>query len=135
MKNAFRLLFVAVLVLFTLTACAPLAASGTVRGLAGLPEEAKVLILSLITALLTTLFAWIATQFHIDLSGYVEPLALVVSGIVVTFIESQLQLIPPVFDSLVLSVIHILVLIATGGFMLLFYRKARARATRTLLKA
>jgi hypothetical protein len=129
----FVLLIVALAVF--LTACAPLAASGTVRGLAGLPEDAKTLVLVVITSLLTAAAAWVFTKFGIQFGGYVEPLSLALAGIVITLIESGLALIPPVFDDIVLAIIHALVLAAGGGFVLLLVRKVRAKATRTLLKA
>lgn len=98
-----------VLVVFSLilAACAPAA-----QFMGPLPEEAQLLILSLITAGMTWVLLQLSAVFKIDLSGYANMIAAVLAPIIVTLIESWLQLIPPVFDNIVLTVIHLIVLLA-----------------------
>lgn len=126
MKKIFVLL---VLFAFLLTACGP----DKVAGLASLPDDAKELIAVLITAGLTWVLLQLAAALKIDLSGYAAPLAAVIAPIVITLLESYLALIPPVFDDIVLSVIHFLVLLlgSIGGFVL--FKRVKRKETKQLL--
>jgi hypothetical protein len=121
----------ALLIVFVLfvTACSPARSS-----LVGLPDDARTLVLMLVTAGLTWLVAQIFMLTKINFSGYVEPLALVIAGVIVTFIEQGLAAIPPIFDNLVLSIIHVIVLALGGGLTIVLVRSARAGTTRQLLK-
>jgi|SRR3972149_684306 len=87
--------------------------------LVALPDEARLLVLSLITAGLTWVLLVLSAKLGIDLSGYAQPIAAVLAPIVITVVESYLQLIPPVFDDVVLAVIHLLVLLlgSLGSFV------------------
>lgn len=107
--------FVFVIVAMILAACAP-----TVQGLVALPEEAQLLILTLLTAGLTWLLVQLGKVIPVDFSGYAGPIAAVLSPVIVTFVESYLQMIPPVFDDLVLAVIHFIVLLigSIGAYMI-----------------
>jgi hypothetical protein len=104
------------------------ACSGMEQGaaqLAGLPDDAQVLIFSLITAGVTWLLLKASEFFKIDLSGYANAAAAAIAPILIAIIESWLGLIPPVFDNLVLSIIHLIVLlIGSLGAFFLFKRKA-----------
>lgn len=89
-----------------------------------LPDEAKVLILSLLTAGVTWLLLKLSALTGVQLSGWANAVAAALAPIVVTLFEAGLKLIPPIFDNIVLSVIHMIVLlIASLGAFWLFQRK------------
>ena len=79
-----------------------------------LPEEGQLLILSLVTAGVTWLLLKLSQVSGVDLSGYASAVAAVLAPIIVTVAEHFLQLIPPIFDNLVLTLIHLLVLLLGG---------------------
>ena len=113
----FLSLFVLVIVL---TACSPVA-----QGLMELPDEGRLLVLMLITAGVTWLLLKLSEVFKIDLSGYANAIAAAIAPILITLIEAGLRLIPPIFDNLVLSIIHLIVLLVGSiGAFFLFKRKA-----------
>ena len=119
MKRFWRLFVIVLTFVFVLTACAP-----AVQGLNQLPEEGSLLVLMLVTAGLTWILLKLSEVFKIDLSGYANAIAAVLAPILITLIESYLQLIPPIFDNLVLSIIHLLVLLAGSvGTFFLFKRR------------
>lgn len=107
---------------FVLFACVtePAAApqGALAQGLVSLPDDASVLILSLVTAGL----AWLLVK--VNMGAYTQALAAVIAPMIVTAIETFLGTIPPVFDNLVLSLLHLLVLFVSGsvGAFLLFKR-------------
>lgn len=109
-----RFAIVFICVLFLLTACAP-----AVQGLAQLPDEGVQLVFFLVTAGLTWALLKLSEVTGIDLKGYAGPIAAILAPIIVTFIEAGLQQIPPIFDNLVLSIIHLLVLLlgSLGSFL------------------
>jgi hypothetical protein len=120
MEVAMKKLSVFVLSIVLLAACAP-----TAQGLAQLPDEGRLLVLMLVTAGVTWVLLKLSMAFHIDLSGYTNAIAAVLAPIVVVAIETYLRLIPSVFDNLVLSIIHLLVLlVGSVGTFFLFKRKA-----------
>lgn len=95
------------------------------QGLIALPDEARLLILSLITAGVMWVLLWLSARFGVDLSGWANAVAAALAPIIITVIESWLQLIPPAFDNIVLTIIHLLVLlIGSLGAFFLFKRKA-----------
>lgn len=119
MKRIFVRLVLAGLVL---TACSPI--QGAVNGLQQLPDEGRLLVLMLITAGVTWLLLKASVVFKQDLSGYAAPLAAAIAPIIVTLIEAGLKLIPPIFDNLVLSIIHLVVLaVGSIGAFFVFKRK------------
>lgn len=99
-------------------AVAPQSAFG--QGLIGLPDEARLLILSLLTAGVTWLLLQLSVVLKIDLAGYVQPIVAILAPIIVTFLENLLATIPPAFDNIVLTLIHLAVLLlgSLGGFVL-----------------
>lgn len=106
-----------------LTACAP--AAGAVAPLLELPDEGRILVLSLVAAGVTWVLLKLSEVFKIDLSGWANAVAAALAPILITIIESGLQLIPPIFDNLVLSIIHLLVLLVGSlGTFFLVKRKA-----------
>jgi len=80
--------------------------------LVSLPDEGRVLVLSLVTAGVTWVLLKLSAVFKLDLSGWANAIAAALAPILVALIESYLSLIPPIFDDLVIAVIHILVLLA-----------------------
>lgn len=120
MKNLFRFC----LLIFILTACSPVS-----QGLMELPDEGRLLVLMLVTAVVTWLLLKASEFFKKDLSGYSNAIAAAIAPILITLIESWLQLIPPVFDNLVLSIIHLLVLLV-GSIGAFFVFKRRAPSLR-----
>jgi uncharacterized transporter YbjL len=111
-----------ILVLFVLalTGCAAQAAQ-----LQQLPEEGVNLVFILVTAAVTWLLLTLKDFFKIDLSGYAGALAAALAPLLVAWFESYLQLIPAIFDNVVLTVIHLIVLLVGSlGTFWLFQRKA-----------
>jgi len=119
MKAFWRLFVVVLMFVLLLTACAP-----AVQGLSQLPEEGSLLVLMLITAGVTWVLLKLSEVFHVDLSGWANAVAAALAPIFITLIEAGLKLIPPIFDNLVLSIIHLLVLLAGSvGTFFLFKRR------------
>lgn len=103
-----RNLFLFVLAALLLTACA----SPAVQGLAQLPDEGRQLVFILLSAAVTYLLLQLSRVSGVDLSGYAPAIATALGPVIVTIIEHYLQLIPPVFDNFVLTIIHLIVLLA-----------------------
>jgi len=91
-----------------------------------LPDEAKVLILSLLTAGVTWLLLQLSALTKVNLSGWANVVAASLAPIIVTLIEAGLKLIDPIFDNLVLSIIHLIVLLV--GSLGVFWLAQRKRA-------
>ena len=125
MKKALHLFVLLTVAALVLSACAPIAQS-----LIALPDEASLLIVMLVTSAVAWLLLKLSTLLKFDLGGYVQPIVAVVAPILITLIESYLQLIPPALDNVVLTVIHLIVLlVGSVGAFILFKR----RASKTLL--
>jgi hypothetical protein len=104
MKMKFVLLIT--LLALVLAACAPVASF-----MGPLPQEGQLLILTLVTAGVTWVLLKLSMVFKLDLSGYANMIAAALAPILVTLIETYLKLIPPVFDNVVLTIIHLIVLL------------------------
>jgi hypothetical protein len=131
MKLSIRKLLTIVLMIVLsvlLTACAAQAA-----GLQQLPDEGRILVLELITSGLIVVLLWVGKYIPIDARGYAQAIAAVLSPLAVTGIERYLQLIPPIYDNLVLVIIHYIVLFLGGVATVIVYRRVRDRATKALL--
>jgi len=122
MRSIFRIFRYMLVFMFLLAACAPTA----VQSLVGpLPDEAQNLIFILLTAAVTWVLLKLSEVFKIDLSGYANAIAVALAPIIVTIIEDWLALIPPAFDNIVLTVIHLIVLLVGSiGTFFLLQRKA-----------
>lgn len=120
-------LSIILLIVFSLTACAP--AAGAVAPLLELPDEGRILVLSLVSAGVTWVLLKLSEVFKIDLSGWSNAVAAALAPILITLVESGLQLIPPIFDNLLLSIIHLLVLFV-GSLGVFFLVKRRAPSLR-----
>ena len=122
MKKAFVCLFLVVFS-FVLFAC-----SGMQQGAAQLqqlPDDGRNLVFILATAGVTWLLLKISELTKVDLSGHAGAVAAAVAPVLITLIEAGLQLIPPIFDNLVLSIIHLIVLLVGSlGTWFLIQRKA-----------
>lgn len=89
-----------------------------------LPDDAKALILQGVTAAVLWVLLLLGGWFKIELGGYANAIAAALAPVVVVVIESYLQLIPPVFDNVVASVIHLIVLLVGSlGAVWLVQRK------------
>jgi hypothetical protein len=97
-----------------------------IQGLMQLPDEGRILILTLLTAGL----AWLLTK--INMGQYTEALAAAIAPIIITGIEMGLQMIPALYDNVVLSIIHLLVLFIGGSIGFVFFFK-RVKEPKTLL--
>ena len=79
-----------------------------------LPDDAKLLILGLITSLLTALFSYVFTRWGLDLRGFIAELAAVLAAIVVVVFEFGLKLLAFIPDQILLTIIHLIVLALSG---------------------
>ena len=79
-----------------------------------LPDDAKLLILGLITSLLTALFAFAFSKWGLDLRGFTAELAAVLAATVVTVFEFALKLLAFIPDQILLTIIHLIVLALAG---------------------
>ncbi len=100
--------------------------NGLAQSLVALPDEGRILVLSLVTAGVAFLLS------KVNMGQYTQVIAAVFAPIIITLIESGLQTIPPIFDNLVLSLIHLLVLFISGSIGALVFFK-RAKQPKTLL--
>ena len=117
MKRIFSLLLF--VFAFVLTACAT-----TTSTLQQLPPEGSNLVMILVTAAVSWAILQLGALFKVDFSGYIGVIAAALAPIVVTLVESYLQLIPPAFDNIVLTVIHLIVLaVGSLGTFWVFQRK------------
>ena len=126
MRSLFRIFRFVMFGMFLLAACAPTA----VQSLVGpLPDEAQNLIFILVTAGVTWVLLKLSEVFKIDLSGYTNAIAVALAPIIVAVFERWLALIPPAFDNIVLTIIHLIVLLvgSIGTFFLLQRKAPRLR--------
>lgn len=105
----------------------------SVQGLVGLPAEARILVMTLVTAGFTALLLVMSNLLKINLGGYVEPLAAIFAPIVITFLEKWLGMIPTAYDSLVLTVIHFIVLLIGSIGTVIIVRRVQNQNTQSLL--
>jgi hypothetical protein len=123
----FKFLVMAGFAVLFLAGCA--AAQGFVHPLVGLPDEGRLLVLMAVTAGVTWLLLKASIVFKVDLSGYANVVTVALAPIVITLIEAGLKLIPPVFDNVVLTIIHLIVLLvgSVGTFFMLQRRAPSLR--------
>jgi hypothetical protein len=118
MKKFLRFFLLTLFCMLVLAACAPTA----IQSLVGpLPDEAQNLIFILLTAGVAWVLMKLSEVFKIDLSGYTNAIAVALAPIIVAVIERWLEVIPPAFDNIVLTIIHLVVLLigSIGTFFLL----------------
>ena len=97
-----------------------------------LPDDAKLLILALITSAVTALFAYAFAKWGIDLRGFTVELAAVLAGIVVIVVEFLLKLLAFIPDQILLTIIHLIVLALSGYATALILKKVRTPGYRSL---
>lgn len=97
-----------------------------------LPDDAKTLILVLVTSLVTAFFGYVLTKWGLDLRGYIAELAAVLAGIVVTVLEFLLKLLTFIPDNILLAIIHVIVLALAGYGTAFVLRKVRTPGYRSL---
>lgn len=103
------------------------AAQGFGATLTQLPDEFRDLILAAVTAGVL----WLLTK--VNLGQFTDALAAVIAPIIVAALERLTGQIPPVFDNLVLSILHLIVLFVSGSIGFYLFVK-RARNPRYLLQ-
>lgn len=106
---------------------------GFAQGLAGLPEEGLQLVLFLVTAVVAYLLLQLGVLLKLDLSGYVQPIVAIVAPILVAFIEKYLGMIPSIYDNVVLTIIHLIVLLVGSVGTVLIANRVRRKETKQLL--
>lgn len=116
--------FLIVAIVFVLSACSPIA-----QGLVALPDEGTQLVFFLVSAGVTWGLLKLSEVSGIDLKGYAPAVAVALAPIFTAAIESYLQLIPPAFDNIVLTIIHLIVL-AVGSLGTFFLLKRRTPSLR-----
>jgi hypothetical protein len=121
------LLFVVVLTMLALTACGVQGAAGTT--LTQLPDEGVNLIFVLVTAAL----GWLLAKVPF-LGSYKEAIAAIAAPIIITFVESWLGTIDPIFDNLVLTLIHALVLFVAALGTIIATKRVSAKETKALME-
>lgn len=124
----FKIAFLFALIAVLLTACAP-----AVQGLTDLPDEGKLLVMTLVTAGLAALLLWFGNLVGLELGGWVQPIVAVVAPLLITVIEHFLGMIDPIFDAVLLTVIHYLVLLFGGIGSVVLFRRVKNRQTKSLL--
>jgi len=124
----YKILFSLILIAVLLTACTP-----AVQGLAQLPDEGKTLIMVLLTSALTWLLLQAGKLIPIDLSGYGAPLAAALAPVIIAAIEYYLGMIPSTFDSIVLTVIHLIILLVGSVGAFVITSRVKRRDTKNLL--
>lgn len=97
-----------------------------------LPDDAKILILALITSLLTAFFAYVFTRWGLDLRGFTAELAATVAAIVVTLFEFGLKLLAFIPDQILLTIIHLIVLALAGVGTAFVLNRRRTPGYRSL---
>lgn len=107
--NTKGLIILAVAVLAFVFAPSVPVAQGFGQSLVSLPDDA----VQLIGALVTAGIAWLLLK--IDMGQYTQALAAAIAPIVVALLERLTGMIPAVYDNVVLSVIHLIVLFVSGS--------------------
>jgi len=97
-----------------------------------MPDDAKLLILGLITSLLTVLLAFTFNKWGLDLRGFVPELAAVSAAIVVAIFEFIFKLLVFIPDQILLTIIHLIVLALSGYGAAWFLGKLRTPGYRSL---
>lgn len=122
-----KTLFVLVMTGLVLTACA--AGQSLGQTLTQLPDEGVQLVFFVVSAGVTWCLLKLSEVTNVDLKGYAPAVAVALAPILTALIESWLQLIPPAFDNIVLTIIHLIVL-AVGSLGVFFIAKRKAPSLR-----
>jgi len=97
-----------------------------------LPDDAKILILGLVTSLLTALLSFAFVKWGLDLRGFTAELAAVLAAIVVTVFEFVLKLLVFIPDEILLTIVHLIVLAVSGFGTAFLLSRRRTPGYRSL---
>jgi hypothetical protein len=97
-----------------------------------MPDDARNLILVLVTAGLTALFAFLFNKWGLDLRGFVPELAAVLAAVLVSIFEYLFGLLSFIPDQILLTIIHLIVLAAAGYGTAWVLNKVRTPGFRSL---
>lgn len=110
-------ILLALFVVPTVPAVQGIAQQGIAQGLTTLPDDFKLLILNLVSAGV----GWLLLK--VNLGDFTQLLAAVLAPMIVTILERLTGGIPPIYDNLVLSILHIIVVsIGTIGLLIIARR-------------
>jgi hypothetical protein len=109
MKRISRI-FLLVLMLIILTACAPRPTSSAVE----VPQAIELAIGALILAALTAGFVYLFEKSGLDLRGFALPISVTVSAFLVAQLQGLINTIPVEYDPLLSTVLQIIVVIIGG---------------------
>lgn len=130
-------IFVLIVLTLLLASCVAVPAvhptNGFAQSLVALPDEGRLLIMSLVTAAVAWLLMQLSTLLGTDLSGNVQPIAAGLAPLLVTIAEHFLGMIPPIYDNIVLSIIHLIVVGIGSLGMFLIINKSKAKQVHSLL--
>jgi len=96
------------------------------NGLVSLPDDARDLVLALVTGGIAFLLV------RINMGQFTQPIAAAVSPLIVALIEMGLGTIPSVYDSILLAILHWLVLFISGSIGA-FVLAMRIRTPKTIM--
>jgi hypothetical protein len=105
-----RLLYLFLLLMVFLTACAPRPTSQAVD----VPEAIELAIGVLVLAALTAGFVFIFEKTGLDLRGYAIPVSVTVSAFLVAQLQGIINTIPAQYDPLISTLLQIIVVIIGG---------------------
>jgi hypothetical protein len=94
----------------TLTACAPVATSQAVQ----VPEALQLALGALVLAALTAGFVYLFEKTKLDLRGYAVPVSVTLSAYLVAQLQGWINTLPAQYDPLLTVVLQILVVIVGG---------------------
>lgn len=121
--------FIAPVVILLVAGYAVYANLTAANTLVGVPEEFSGFIVGLIAVGVAWLLQAVLEATGWDFSGYKDQIVAVVSGIVLTLIESWLALIPSIYDEAVLVVLHLIVVVfGLLGFFYVMKRHTKVQA-------
>jgi hypothetical protein len=133
MKKFFAFAFLAVFIVVGVAFPAAARANFLSQGLVGLPAELSLLIVTLLTAGVTWLLLQLSTWLKIDLTGQAQAIVAIVAPILITLIENLLGTIPSIYDNIVLTIFHLIVLLVGSLGTYLIVQRAKAREMNSLL--
>jgi len=105
-----RKVFLALVLIVTLAACAPVATSQAVQ----VPEALQLALGALVLAALTAGFVYLFEKTGLDLRGYAVGISVTLSAFLVAQLQGWINTIPPQFDATLTIVLQILVVIVGG---------------------
>jgi len=105
-----RKVFLALVLIVTLAACAPVATSQAVQ----VPEALQLALGALVLAALTAGFVYLFEKTGLDLRGYAVGISVTLSAFLVAQLQGWINTIPAQYDTTLTIVLQILVVIVGG---------------------